>query len=355
MNTEKLNAWTNLISKIVWLIVIIIIAAGIGKWWLSHETAKPVRVTKPVPEPPVDWTQVDAAIVASLAQARAAADTAATQKLNAWVDDLMWRVDRDFLDWYFGYWNQQRLGLKALGYAVMHYVFEGEPEAAERITEEVQEEFAQRVLRPQIAQLELERMTIEVLEVYLSSLTRELTGIPAEYKIPKPEWEHYLNDIAVLTSNIEGNRQISLSLKAATVSTVGGGVMLSKTLSPVVKSVGTKVSAKLAGKAAGEAAAGVATKTGGKVAAKTGGKLFGLIVGFGIIIWDVWDHYKTEEVERPILREAIADYFVEVKQSLLYEPETGIMSIIHGIEGNIVSSLRTQPPRRNPEFIQEIQ
>lgn len=352
MNSDKLNAWTNLISKIVWLIVILIVAAGVGKWWLSREPAKPVRVTKPVPEPPVDWTQVDAAIVASLAQARAAADTTATHKLNAWIDDLMWRVDRDFLDWYFGYWNQQKLGLKALGYAVMHYVFEDEPEAAERITEEVQEEFAQRVLRPQIAQLELERMTTEVLEVYVSSLARDLAGIPAEYKIPKPEWERYLDDIAVLTSNIEGNRQISLSLKAATVSTVGGGVMLSKSLSPAIKSMGTKVSGKLAGKAAGEAAAGVAAKTGGKVTAKTGGKLFGLIVGFGIIIWDVWDHYETEEVERPMLREVISDYFVEVKQSLLYEPETGIMSIIHGIEGNVVSSLRTQPPPHNPEFKQ---
>jgi len=348
MNTDKLNAWAGLLAKIFWLIVAIIVAAALGKWWLGREVATPARVTKPVPAPPIDWSQVDAAIVASLRQAHAAAETTATQKLEAWSADLMWRVDHDFLDWYFGYWNQQKLGLKALGYAVKHYLFADEPDAAARITEEVQQEFAQRVLRPQIAQLELERITTEVLEVYVSRLTAGLAGIPEEYKIPKPEWERYLNDIAVLTTQAEGNREIALSLKAATVASVGGGVLLAQTLSPALTSLGSKVSGQLAGKAAGEAAAEVAAKTGGKVAAKTGGRLLGLIVGFGIIIWDVWDHYQTEEIERPKLRQTIADYFVEVKHSLLYEPETGIMSLIQGMEGNIVSSLRTQPAAAQP-------
>ncbi|MCK6558719.1 hypothetical protein HUU39_28370 [candidate division KSB1 bacterium] len=348
MDSDKLNAWAGLLAKIFWLIVVLLVAAALGKWWLGREVAVPARVTKPIPAPPIDWSQVDAAIVASLRQAHAAAETTATQKLEAWSADLMWRVDHDFLDWYFGYWNQQKLGLKALGYAVKHYVFADEPDAAARITEEVQQEFAQRVLRPQIAQLELERITTEVLEVYVSRLTAGLAGIPEEYKIPQPEWERYLNDIAVLTTQVEGNREIALSLKAATVASVGGGVFLAQTLSPALTNLGSKVSGKLAGKAAGEAAAEVAAKTGGKVTAKTGGRLLGLIVGFGIIIWDVWDHYQTEEIERPKLRQTIADYFVEVKHSLLYEPETGIMSLIHGMEGNIVSSLRTQPPAAQP-------
>ncbi len=348
MDSDKLNAWAGLLSKTIWLIVVVIIAAALGKWWLGREVAMPERVTKPIPAPPVDWSQVDAAIVASLRQAHAAAETTATQKLEAWSADLMWRVDHDFLDWYFDYWNQQKLGLKALGYAVKHYIFTDEPDAAARLTEEVQQEFAQRVLRPQIAQLELERITTEVLEVYLSRLTAGLAGIPEEYKIPRPEWERYLNDIAVLTTQVEGNREIALSLKAATVASVGGGVLLAQTLSPALTSLGSKVSGKLAGKAASEAAAEVAAKTGGKVTAKTGGRLLGLIVGFGIIIWDVWDHYHTEEIERPKLRQTIADYFVEVKHSLLYEPETGIMSIIQGMEGNIVSSLRTQPAAAQP-------
>lgn len=348
MDSDKLNAWAGLLAKIFWLMVVLVVAAVLGKSWLSREAAVPERVNKPVPAPPIDWSQVDAAIVAVLRPARAAAETTATQKLEAWSEDLMWRVDHDFLDWYFSYWNQQKLGLKALGYTVKHYIFADEPEAAARLTEEVQQEFAQRVLRPQIAQLELERITTEVLEVYLSRLTAALAGIPEEYKIPQPEWERYLNDIAVLTTRVEGNREIALSLKAATVASVGGGALLAHTLSPALPSLGSKVSGKLAGKAAGEVAAEVAAKTGGKVTAKTGGKLLGLIVGFGILLWEVWDHSQTEEIERPKLRQTIADYFVEVKHSLLYEPETGIMSIIHDMEDNIISSLRTQPRAAQP-------
>ncbi|MDZ7269756.1 MAG: hypothetical protein ONB48_20760 [candidate division KSB1 bacterium] len=344
MADNKRNVQAGLPAKIIWLIVVVIVIMIPGKWWLDREATDAARQTRPVPAPPVDWSQVDAAIVAVLAQARTAAETTATQKLEAWSDDLMWRVDHDFLDWYFGYWNQQKLALKALGYRVLHYIFANEPEAAARLTEEVQQEFAQRVLRPQIAQLELERITTEVLQVYLSRLTAGLAGIPAEYKIPAPEWERYLNDIAVLTTQTEGSREIALSLKAATAVSLTGGVLLAQTFRPTLQSLGSTVSGRLAGKAAGEAAAEVAVKTGGKVAARSGGKLLGLIVGFGIIIWEVWDHQQTEASERPKLRQTIADYFAEVNHSLLYDPETGIMSLIHGMEANIVASLRTQPP-----------
>jgi sensor domain CHASE-containing protein len=71
-----------------------------------------------------------------------------------------------------------------------------------------------------------------------------------------------------------------------------------------------------------------------------GGKSLGAIIGIGIIIWDVWDHQQTKKVERPRLRQAITDYFAEVKRSLLHEPESGVMSVLQAVEGNIIASLR---------------
>lgn len=72
---------------------------------------------------------------------------------------------------------------------------------------------------------------------------------------------------------------------------------------------------------------------------KTGGRLLGPIIGIGILIWDYWDHSETKKVNKPILRQAIADYFREMKGSLLYDNDSGIMSVIHNIETGIVRGL----------------
>ncbi len=343
MDSDKLNAWTNFISKLIWLIIVLLVAAGVGKWLLTQKPeAKPQAiepVVKPIPKPPIDWAQVDRDLVAALTHAHALAETSATQRLQAWGDHMMVRVDEDFLEWYFDYWTQQRLGLKSLWYWTLHQALENQPDAAEAITEEIQNEFAKRVLRPEIAQLEMERIAEDMLHVYVNALTALLAAIPDKYEIPQPDWERYLDDIAVLTSKAEGNRRTPLTLKAITATSMGGGVALAQAFSPAMKKIGGKVSAKLAAKGASK----VAGKTGAKVAGKFGGKFLGAIVGLGVIMWDVWDHYETKQVERPILQEALADYFVEVRHDLLYEPESGMMALVNEIEDSIIASLRTQP------------
>jgi hypothetical protein len=159
--------------------------------------------------------------------------------------------------------------------------------------------------------------------------------MPQRYQISPPDWERYLNDIAVITSRTAGNREVPLTLKTLTVSTAAGTVALGHALGPTLKQLGSKVSGKLVGTAAEKMAA----KTGAKVSAKVGGKSLGAIIGIGILIWDVWDHQQLQKVERPRLRQAITDYFAEVKQNLLYEPESGIMSVLHTIEENIIAAL----------------
>ncbi|MGE3536734.1 MAG: hypothetical protein AB7N91_04745 [Candidatus Tectimicrobiota bacterium] len=341
MATEKITAWTTLLSRVIWFVVVLMVAVAVGKWLVTSQpaTLPPAQTAKALPHPAINWAQVDADIVSLLKEAAAVAEAAATHRLAAWADVLMQRVDADFLEWYFGYWQQQTLGLKTIWYWSVSQVLSNAPEAAERMTEDIQEQFATRVLRPEIAQLELERLTNEVLKVYVTMVGEHLPSIPEKYQMPPPDWQRYLTNIAVITSRTEGNREIPLALKAFIGTTGASAVALGHALSPAIKQIGSKVSGTLAGKAAGSMAA----RTGAKVGAKAGGKFLGPLIGIGIIIWDVWDHYQTKKVERPILRQAIADYFTEVQQNLLHEPEAGVMSVIHTVEGNIISSLRKRP------------
>ena len=234
---------------------------------------------------------------------------------------------------------QQKLGLEGLLAQVVHWVNTNSPSAAETITERVQEQFANRVIRPQIAQMELERITSEIINDYSETLRNKLERIPSEYRIVPAEWDRYMNDLSVLVKNVEANRQTPLSLKAVVGITAGGTLVLFNSLRPALARLGSKVSGRIAAKSSMR----MASKTGGKVGAKLGGKFLGVIIAVGIIIWDVWDHHRTVQSARPVLRQNIQDYFQELKRSILFDPEHGIMTIIYYLEKSIVKANDTSP------------
>jgi len=338
--SNRLFAWSDLlksVSKVLWILVILILIAGLGKMLLfksSKDNTPPPPLEKPVLTE-IDWDGVNREVREVLKASRKRSEKLAEGKLSAWTDGLMIRVDSDFLEWYFSYWTQQSIGIKSLLAQIWHWVDSDSPSAAEKITEEVQQEFSNRVLRPKIAQLELERMINEIMNDYSTFLSSKLESIPGKYKIKSVDWDRFLRDISVITSNVQGDREVSLTLKTLVGAGAGGALVLFRSLKPVFMKIGSKISAKLSTKAA----AGMATKTGGKVAMRAGGKFVGTLIAVGIIIWDVWDHYNTKKKAKPVLRTNIRDYFNELKMSILFDPEYGIMTIIYGMEKNIVDSI----------------
>lgn len=348
--TERIHAWSELIKSVapfVWVAVILIVLIPLlGRGLIASSQPKPLQPSESKEQVvTIDTTlpnqnEIDRAVVSALKNARIEAESFASTKLDAWVDDLMTRVDGNFLDWYFNYFNQKKLEFSTpfiwLSSAVVHWIDTNTPspgqKVAENLTEDFQAEFAKRVLRPKIAQLELERITRDTINIYVSQLSSNISSIQATYKIPQGEWERYLEDIAVTINDTEGNIS-NLSLK---VLAGGSTYLLAKAMIPIVTKVGSKVAVAFAGKTTAKMAA----KTGGAVAGKIGAEFLDPIIGIGIIIWDVWDYHHTVAVERPILREAILDYLHEVKASLLDNSENGIMAAINRLEGGILKSVQ---------------
>lgn len=334
--SSRIYAWSDLIkstSKFLWLIVILIILVALGKIFV-FKSGKEAKISEPIKKPiveKIDWGKINKEIEKMMIEARKETQELASSKLDRWIEKNMERVDNDFLEWYFSYWTQQKLGLRSLLAQVWHWVDSDSPSAAEKMTEMVQEEFTNRVIRPQVAQMEIERIINEIVSYYSSTLKGKLDQIPTEYKIKRVDWERYISDISVMVKNVEANRSTPISLKAIVGITAGGTIVVINSLRPVITRIGAKISSKLAAKAAGKMAA----KTGGKVAAKTGGKFLGTIIAIGIIIWDVWDHYATKKKAKPVLRQNIYDYLNEVKESILHDPDYGIMTIIYEMEQSI--------------------
>ncbi len=334
------------IAPFIWAIVILIVVIPLLGQFFIARAFPPDAETKNINEPKeivvqtVDWSAVDKAMVGALKAARQSAKKSAEAELDIWVEELTNRVDESFLDWYFGYFNQKTREFKSFFVQVssgtLHLLNDNNPTPSEKlaeiITRDFQEQFAKRVLRPQIAQLRLERLTKKTVKCYLNDLSSNLNQISVTYQIPKADWNRYLNDIALSINNTEGNVS-SLSMKVL----VGGGAYLA--LKPLAAPLILKVGSKVVTKMAGKTGAKIAAKTGASLAGKIGAELLDPIVGIGIILWDVWDYNRTVAIDRPILRENIADYLEEMKLSILANPENGIMTAVDKIESEILDSI----------------
>ncbi len=344
--SEFLRALASFLTKLIWTAILLVILAAVGRYLYLNADVIPTGLESPrmreVPPVEPDWDRIDSQICRALEPARDAAQAHASQAYAAWMKTLRQRVEADFLDWYFGYFNQQWLGLKGVYYWSVNQILDEQPNAAEAITAQIQTEFANRVLRPQIAQQRLERIAGETVGVYVRELRRHLAEIPGRYRIPRLEWEARLADIAVLSHNVEANRETGLSLKTLAASGAAGGAIaasqISQALEPAIAKIGTKVGAKAAGKTAGKAVGKLAAKTGAKMGAKTGGKFFGPIVGAVILVWDFWDHHRTEAENRPILRQNLFDYLEELRRSLEQETLAVVDVLGQGIMDSVEKS-----------------
>ena len=152
------------IAPFIWAAVILfVIIPLLGKFFMAKAFVpdaeiKNLNEPKEIVVETVDWSAVDRAMVGALKTARQSAKKSAKTELDIWVEELMNRVDDSFLDWYFGYVNQKTRELKSFFVQVssgtLHLLNANNPTPSEKlaevITRDFQEQFAKRVLRPQI-------------------------------------------------------------------------------------------------------------------------------------------------------------------------------------------------------------
>ncbi|WP_293126730.1 hypothetical protein [Microcoleus sp. bin38.metabat.b11b12b14.051] len=338
--TERLKVITQFIKTVtpmIWTVVILVVIIPLLGNFLISKSLTNTPTTTVVVAPPHDFSKVNQDIKNAIQTAHTTAETFASKELDKWETEVIARVDNSFLDWYFDYFNQKKMEFTVPFNFVKSAVFNrfdmtaASRAVSEKLTEDFQREFANRVLLPKNAQLKFQLITQDTANLYIAEVSKNVKVVQNNYNIPQVQWDKYLNDIASTISD-KGNIS-NLSLK---VLVGGSGYLLAK---PLILGVATKVGSKVTAKVASKAAAKVATKTGGTVASQLGVGLIDPIVGIGIIIWDLWDYNHTVTVERPILREHIVEYLKDVKKSLLTNPESGIMAAIYQLESGILKSL----------------
>ncbi len=192
--TNRIQAISQLIKAItplIWaIVVLVVIVPLLGKIWLGTASNEPLKTkvaTETNLEIPVSInkksnSKIDREISQALQTARANSQNFALGEIEGWVEELMTRVDQGFLSWYFNYFNQKQFEGKAflsgLYSSIAHWVNTDNPPpeqvVAENLTKTIQTEFTKRVIRPQEAQLRLERITRDTVNLYVSNLSNEL-------------------------------------------------------------------------------------------------------------------------------------------------------------------------------------
>ncbi|MCC3527832.1 MAG: hypothetical protein JGK21_05835 [Microcoleus sp. PH2017_22_RUC_O_B] len=338
--TERLKVITQFIKTVtpmIWTVVILVVIIPLLGNFLISKSLTNTATTTVVVSPPHDFSKINQDLKNAIQKANTTAETFASKELDKWETEVIARVDNSFLDWYFDYFNQKKMEFTVPFNFVKSAVLNrfdmtaASRAVSEKLTEDFQREFANRVLVPKNAQLKFQLITQDTANLYIAEVSKNVKVVQNNYNIPQVQWDKYLNDIATTISD-KGNVS-NLSLK---VLVGGSGYLIAK---PLILGVATKVGSKVTAKVASKAAAKIATKTGGTVASQLGVGLIDPIVGVGIIMWDLWDYNHTVTIERPILREHLVSYLKDVKKSLLTNPETGIMAAIYQLESGILKSL----------------
>ncbi|MDZ4872380.1 MAG: hypothetical protein CLLPBCKN_001768 [Chroococcidiopsis cubana SAG 39.79] len=350
--TDRLRAWSDLIksaSKFIWIGVVIVIVLQLwGGFAVSnikkHDGGSSKAITVTIPQD--KQLSISNDIAAAIGKAYASAESSVEKNLDRWQSDVMERVDHPFLDWYYNYFTQLGIGVEAIWVNITTPSNEAK---AEKLIGGFQKEFTKQVLQPPLMQLEMERFTREAIDTYVSEANSGLVGVQSSYEIPQPVWEKFLEGLGGTVYNT-GSKEQDLPLRALSR---GTGYVATTAMMQAVGAIGTKkVVTATASKVASKAATKIATKTAGKVLAEGGGMTAGLvgldlinpIAGLGVLAWDIWDHYHTVKVERPIMRENLEKYLSEVKDSLLNDKENGVLSSIHEFHDGIYDSLKHKAP-----------
>ena len=272
----------------------------------------------------VDWSAVDKSVRDVFMRAGTKAEAYAKQAVHEWTNDLRRRAETDFIPWYFGYWNQQAMALRAIGFHLMNTpaaegLFGKQPEANKQIEDMVEKAFVSRVLQPATAQLKIEALTRDAVTVYLDALNEGLKAVQADYNISEQDWGRYVEGLAGTILAVEGNRQVPLLLKGATVVSGVIAVKIGQTVAKQVRGMIFRAGRR------------EMYEEGAMYAGRTVARGFGGIAFIAMTGWDIYDHHRTVSQNTPVMRRLLSEYFDQLESLVLNDSQCGILQTLERV------------------------
>jgi len=292
------------------------------------------------------WYEVDKALAEAFQQAYAVTEEFARDELDSWENELLDKVDREFLGWYFNYFNKKAMefGIPFVWLAFkvdfMDLLKKEDEKTSnsgqiiqQRMIHDFNRKFSQLVLNEE-AERSLKKIVDRVAKNYTASIGVKFSLVKADFQVPETDWNQHLDAISHLIYNTgTGNSTLS--------SNSFNSNLLTKVLTFTTITIGGKLAAKFAVKAGSSLAA----KASGALAVKVGAQLLDPLLAIGFLVWDVWDYQHMVAQSKPALRKNIEDYLNQMKSSILEDDASaGILDAIQEVQNKLLSSLASRPP-----------
>lgn len=276
-----------------------------------------VKVIEVVERPRWEDAEVQKALMDSIKNRRLEAEKIAHDDLMSWHNTKMRKVDDDFLEWYFDYFNTQGRNFSALWTTIT----DSEAAAQRKQARDIANQFSARG----VSQKDFERVITSTAQKvgtgYLEGLAKDFEGIQKTFEIPADEWQYFesqlVQHIQLLNQGQVANAGGDLTTKAINYSMGSAAVLAGSKISAVAG----KTFAAGFGKAA---AAKSGVYVAGKVAAAKGAGLIGAKVGAaavpgigwavlgGIALFEGFSHGDYKERERPKMRANISQNMEDI-------------------------------------------
>lgn len=200
-------------------------------FWLqifSSEAFSALAVSLPsnppesVAEKSYEWSEVQKDIADAVRNVRPSTEEFAVHELDSWIKGLMRQVDKDFLNWYFGFIHQKAtqdgvpfawLAFKVDFLDVLKAKDEKGLAANQIIQKRMLEEFEQKFNELVLNEGEIDNLRDKIENIarnYASSLSFRFELVREKYHIPHQEWDRHISQISKLIYNT-GTSEFSLS------------------------------------------------------------------------------------------------------------------------------------------------
>ena len=270
--------------------------------------------------------QINTELLNALDYAHVRAEVRATKKLDSYIDNLMFRVDNDFFDWYFNFFHKKWREDSSL---ITWILGENVKESQEKI---FIEEFSKRVVSKTEAEQKIKQIVDDAAKTYVSVLKHKLDRIGFKYSIPQNQWNEYLDNV---TFNLPGTGNSTL----AEISAVGVYPLVKAIAIPSLKKVSILGAEKITAVAGAKYATKLGIKGVSETAIGTVAKAADPLVLVGFVLWEVGDHQATVKEQKPALHDSIFETFKEIEDDILYDRNSGIMTTLYDIENSIRNSI----------------
>jgi integrase len=156
----------------------------------------------------------------------------------------------------------------------------------------------------------------DAVTVYLDALNEGLKAVQADYNISEQDWSRYVEGLAGTILAVEGNRQVPLMLKGATVVSGAIAVKIGQTVAEQVRGMIFRAGRR-------EMYEEGAMYAGRYVARGFGGIAFVAMTG-----WDIYDHHRTVSQNTPVMRRLLSEYFDQLESLVLNDSQCGILQTL---------------------------